>query len=95
MSRGPGNVDGSPGNVARYPGNKSQIQEMTSEYTNLAKNIRFSLKMSPGNHLLFQGNGHIGPGNVLGGPGNDVTECRQVLYYSGVCTSRALNIKRG
>ena len=57
---------------------------MTSECTNLAKN------MSPGNQLLFQGTWQLVPGNVLGGPENDVTEYIQVLYYSGGCTSSAL-----
>ena len=51
--------------------------------------------MSPGNQLLFQGIGPLVPGNVLGGPENDVTEYIQVLYYSGGCTSSALNTKRG
>ena len=74
---------------------QKQIQEMTSECTILAKNISIYLKMSPGNQLLFQGIGQLVPGNVLGGPENDVTEYIQVLYYSGGCTSSALNTKRG
>ena len=68
---------------------------MTSGCTNLAKNIRISLKMSPGNQLLFQGIGQLVLGNMLGGPEKDVTEYIQVLYYSGGCTSSALNTKRG
>ena len=51
--------------------------------------------MSPGNQLFFQGIGQLVLGNMLGGPEKDVTEYIQVLYYSGGCTSSALNTKRG
>ena len=47
---------------------------MTSEGTNMAKNISISIEISPGNQPLCQGNGQLGPGNVSGGPGNRVTE---------------------
>ena len=46
---------------------------MTSEGTNMAKNISISIEISPGNQPLWQGNGKSGPGNVPGGPGNGVT----------------------
>ena len=72
-----------------------EITQMLQEIFIEVKNISIYLKMSPGNQLLFQGIGQLVPGNVLGGPENDVTEYIQVLYYSGGCTSSALNTKRG
>ena len=40
----------------------------------MSQNITSSIKISPGNQPLFQGNGQLGPGKVSGGLGNFVTD---------------------
>ena len=40
----------------------------------MSQNITSSIKISPGNPPLFQGNGQLGPGKVSVGLGNVVTD---------------------